>query len=280
MDFFSLLLLLFVMGSAMQPMLQERALASKRARKIAQIERERGTRVITMIHREERRQLFSIPVARMIDMEDAQDIIPAIQSTPPGKPIDLVLHTPGGLLLAAMQIARAVKAHPSKVTVHVPVYAMSGGTLIALAADEIALEPFSVLGPIDPQIAGFPAVSFVEVKNQKPIEEVSDFTLVLASMGEKALAQLKKDALDLVDDRVPMDQAERMVEALAGGRWTHDYALTAKEAKQLGLNVLDGIPASILELTSYYPQPVRQLPSVEFIPTSPRTAPMERDGRA
>ncbi|MGB6808924.1 MAG: hypothetical protein WBE81_20350, partial [Pseudolabrys sp.] len=38
----------------------------------------------------------------------------------------------------------------------VPVYAMSGGTLIALAADEIVLGEFSVLGPIDPQIAGLP----------------------------------------------------------------------------------------------------------------------------
>jgi ClpP class serine protease len=31
---------------------------------------------------------------------------------------------------------------------------MSGGTLIALAADEIVMGEFSVLGPIDPQIAG------------------------------------------------------------------------------------------------------------------------------
>jgi hypothetical protein len=38
-----------------------------------------------------------------------------------------------------MQIARAVEAHKAKVTVYVPVYAMSGGTLIALAADEIVM---------------------------------------------------------------------------------------------------------------------------------------------
>jgi hypothetical protein len=42
-------------------------------------------------------------------------------------PIDLIIHTPGGIVLAAMQIARAVEAHKAKVTVYVPVYAMSGG---------------------------------------------------------------------------------------------------------------------------------------------------------
>jgi Serine dehydrogenase proteinase len=96
-----------------------------------------------MIHRQEKRSLFGFAVARHIDLEDAQTIIAAIKVTPDDMPIDLVIHTPGGLVLAAMQIARAVEAHKAKVTVYVPVYAMSGGTLIALAADEIVLGEFS-----------------------------------------------------------------------------------------------------------------------------------------
>ena len=35
-------------------------------------------------------------------------------------PLDLVLHTPGGLVLAASQIARAIRDHKAKVTVFVP----------------------------------------------------------------------------------------------------------------------------------------------------------------
>ena len=66
-----------------------------------------GSRVITMIHRQEKRSLFGLSVARQIDLEDAQTIIAAIKETPPEIPIDMVLHTPGGLVLAAMQIARA-----------------------------------------------------------------------------------------------------------------------------------------------------------------------------
>ena len=269
MDLFSLLFLLFVAVSILQPMVQARLLANQRARQIGVIEKERGSRVITMIHRQETRSFFSIPVVRMIDLEDAQQIIPAIQQTPKDKPIDLILHTPGGVLLAAMQIARALKAHPARVTVHVPVYAMSGGTLLALAASEITMNPFAVLGPIDPQIMGVPAAGLVEVKKEKPIVEIHDLTLVLASIGEKALKQVKAGALELIGERLPPDKATSLVDKLAGGQWTHDYALTAKDASEIGLNVHIGIPDSILHLMELYPQPARARLAVEFLPTLP-----------
>jgi ClpP class serine protease len=218
-----------------------------------------------MIHRQEKRSLFGFNVARHIDLEDAQTIIAAIKVTPPERPIDLILHTPGGLVLAAMQIARAVEAHPGKVTVFVPVYAMSGGTLIALAADEIVLGEFSVLGPIDPQIAGFPAASIVRVAKSKPVEHIFDLTLVLADMGEKALAQVKRGAVELLTPRLDQASAEKLAEKLAGGHWTHDYALTAHEASELGLPVTVGMPGEVLELMKLYPQPV-QRSGVEFLP--------------
>jgi ClpP class serine protease len=204
-------------------------------------------------------------VSRHIDLEDAQTIIAAIKETPPDVPIDMVLHTPGGLVLAAMQIARAVEAHPAKVTVYVPVYAMSGGTLIALAADEIVLGEFSVLGPIDPQIAGFPAASIVKARDSKPIAEVFDLTLVLADVSEKALAQVKRGAVELLTPRMEQSAAEALAAKLAGGHWTHDYALTATEAAALGLPVKVGMPNQVMELMKLYPQPVQQS-GVEFLP--------------
>jgi len=239
--------------------------ALKRTQAIAAIEKMNGSRVITMIHRQEKRSLFGFNVSRHIDLEDAQTIIAAIKETPADRPIDLVLHTPGGLVLAAMQIARAVEAHPAKVTVYVPVYAMSGGTLIALAADEIVLGEFSVLGPIDPQIAGFPAASIVRARDSKPIEHVFDLTLVLADVSEKALAQVKRGAVELLTPRLEQKAAEDLAAKLAGGQWTHDYALTAEEARAIGLPVKVGMPLEVLELIKLYPQPV-QRSGVDFLP--------------
>lgn len=262
---FSSLIWAVIIVMALQPLLMGRWFAVRRAQAIRAIEKAHATRVITMIHRQERRSLFGFSVARHIDLEDAQTIIAAIKETPPTVPIDLILHTPGGLVLAAMQIARAAEAHPAKVTVYVPVYAMSGGTLIALAADEIVLGEFSVLGPIDPQILGFPAASIVKARDSKPIADVMDITLVLADVSEKALAQVKRGAVEIMTPRLDQAAAEALADKLAGGHWTHDYALTAAEAKSLGLPVKVGMPIEVMELMKLYPQPIQQS-GVEFLP--------------
>ncbi|WP_334149811.1 SDH family Clp fold serine proteinase [Hyphomicrobium sp.] len=262
---FSSLIWIVIIVMALQPVLMGRWFAMRREQAIRAIEKARGTRVITMIHRQERRSLFGFSVARHIDLEDAQTIIAAIKETPDTVPIDLILHTPGGLVLAAMQIARAVEAHPAKVTVSVPVYAMSGGTLIALAADEIVLGEFSVLGPIDPQIVGLPAASIVKARDSKPVADVMDLTLVLADVSEKALAQVKRGAVEIMTPRIDQATAEALADKLAGGHWTHDYALTASEAKSLGLRVTVGMPIEVMELMKLYPQPV-QRSGVEFLP--------------
>jgi ClpP class serine protease len=265
---FSSIFFIVIALMALQPLLMGRWYAMRRAQAIRAVEKEHGTRVITMIHRQERRSFFGFAVSRHIDLEDAQTVIAAIKDTPDDTPIDLIIHTPGGLVLAAMQIARAVEAHPAKVTAYVPVYAMSGGTLIALAADEIVMGEFSVLGPIDPQILGLPAASIVRARDSKPVADVFDLTLVLADVSEKAVAQVKRGAVELLTPRLDQSAAETIAEKLTGGYWTHDYALTATEAKALGLPVKVGMPAQIMEFMKLYPQPVQQS-GIEFLPIDP-----------
>jgi ClpP class serine protease len=265
---FSSIFFIVIALMALQPLLMGRWYAMRRAQAIRAVEKEHGTRVITMIHRQERRSLFGFAVSRHIDLEDAQTVIAAIKDTPDDTPIDLIIHTPGGLVLAAMQIARAVEAHPAKVTAYVPVYAMSGGTLIALAADEIVMGEFSVLGPIDPQILGLPAASIVRARDSKPVADVFDLTLVLADVSEKAVAQVKRGAVELLTPRLDQSAAETIAEKLTGGYWTHDYALTPTEAKALGLPVKVGMPVQIMEFMKLYPQPIQQS-GIEYLPIDP-----------
>jgi ClpP class serine protease len=262
---FSSLFWVFIVIMVLQPLFTARWYVVRRAQAIRAIEKIHGARVITMIHRQEKRSLFGFAVSRHIDLEDAQTIIAAIKDTPEDMPIDFVIHSPGGLVLAAMQIARALEAHKAKVTVYVPVYAMSGGTLLALAANEIVLGEFSVLGPIDPQIVGLPAASIVKARDSKPVESVFDLTLVLADVAEKALVQVKQGAVELLTPRMERSAADALAAKLAGGHWTHDYALTASEAHALGLPVKIGMPPEIMTLMTLYPQPIQQS-GVEYLP--------------
>src|ERR1700704_588789 len=128
---------LFFMVSALQPVLRQRMLEVMRARKISQLERQRNSRVILLVHRQETMRFLGFPLVRYIDINDSEEVLRAIQMTDEDVPLDIVLHTPGGIVLAALQIARAIHEPKAKVTGFVPNFAMSGGTLIALAADEI-----------------------------------------------------------------------------------------------------------------------------------------------
>jgi ClpP class serine protease len=258
----------FFMFSALQPVLRQRMLEGMRTRKIAQLEKQRNSRVILLVHRQETMRFLGFPVARYIDINDSEDILRAIQMTDEDVPLDIVLHTPGGLVLAALQIAMAVRSRSSKVTVFVPHYAMSGGTLISLAADEIVMCKHSALGPIDPQLGQSPAASLLKVIEQKPASEIDDNTFVMADVGRKAIAQVKAAAQELLSHRHSADEAEKLAEKLSTGTWTHDYPIFAAKAKELGLPVSIDMPNEVLELMTLYPQPVRQQSGggVEYLP--------------
>ena len=160
----------FFMLSALQPVITKRMLEFSRQRMISKIEHDRGSRVILLVHRQETMNFLGFPVYRYIDVDDSEEVLRAIHMTDKDVPIDLILHTPGGLVLASLQIAKAIKKHKGKVTAFVPHYAMSGGTLISLAADEIVMSEHAVLGPVDPQLGKFPAASILKVLGKKPAE--------------------------------------------------------------------------------------------------------------
>jgi ClpP class serine protease len=265
MGFWDIFWIIFILSS-LSPIVRQRVIEAERFRLIQLIERKRGSRVITLIHRQETMNLFGIPIARYINIEDSEEVLRAIRLTPEDMPIDLILHTPGGLVLAAEQIAHALKNHKGKVTVFVPHYAMSGGTFIALAADEIIMDENAVLGPVDPQLGEYPAASILNAINRKGADKVEDKTLILGDVAEKAIRQVKESVYELLKDKMSEEKARELAEILATGTWTHDYPITVEEAIKLGLPVKVGLPKEIYALMNLYPQNPGTRPSVQYIP--------------
>jgi ClpP class serine protease len=257
---------LFFLFSALQPVLKQRFLEASRQRLIARIERQRNSRVILLVHRQETMSILGFPIFRYIDVNDSEEVMRAIHLTDPEVPLDIVLHTPGGLVLAALQIARAIHKHPGKVTAFVPHYAMSGGTLIALAADEIVMSEYAVLGPVDPQLGQYPAASILKAVARKPVADVNDETLILADQAEKAMNQVRESVRQLLADKCPPEKAEELARLLSEGTWTHDHPITYETARSFGLPVRSDLPPEILDLMNLYPQPVRRQPTVEYLP--------------
>lgn len=261
-DFFWFLLLLM----SLVPMFKQQKIEALRLKITRDFEIKRKSRLITMIHRQETFSFLGLPFSRYINIEDSEQILRAIRLTPADMPIDLVLHTPGGLVLAAEQIAEALRKHPAKVTVFIPHYAMSGGTLIALAADEIVMDENAVAGPVDPQLGEYPAASILKVVEQKGPDKVEDKTLIMADIAKKALAQVENTVVELLSDKMEPEKAREVAKLLSQGTWTHDYPISARQLKELGLPVSTDLPREIYDLMDLYPQPQGRRPSVQYIP--------------
>lgn len=242
------------------------AIQKKRDALLDRFQSERKSRVIALIHRQESRSILGVPVSSNINIEDSEAVLRAIRLTPDDHPIDLILHTPGGLILAAEQISRALAEHKGKVTVFIPHYAMSGGTLIALAADEIVMDRNAVLGPVDPQIGDMPAASILMVLKLKKPQNISDETVMLADIASKARFQVASFITELLTKRLPRNKAAELAAILSEGRWTHDFPFTVQFAKQLGLPVTTEMPRIVYELMDLYPQANARRPSVVYVP--------------
>jgi ClpP class serine protease len=273
------LIWLFIILSSLQPVLQQRILAVRRVQALRTLEKKRGSRAITLIHRREQLSFLGIPFGGYIDIDDSEAVIRAIEMTGKQVPLDLVLHTPGGLVLAAEQIAAALAAHPAPVTVFVPHYAMSGGTLIALAADQIVLAPSAVLGPIDPQLGEYPAASILAAVERKDVNELDDKTLILADVSRKAQVQVRDFAAEMLQRQMPDEQAKELATTLSEGRWTHDFPIDVRLARSFGLKVSTDPPDEIRKLMGLYPQPRGRRPSVEYIPVPYEAPRSSRGGR-
>lgn len=217
----------------------------KREQILARMEKERGSRVVTLVHRKE-------PWLRQedypgIEIEDSEKVLLEIKRAGKRQSIDLILHTPGGVALAAQMIAIALKTHRGRTTVHVPFYAMSGGALIALAADEIRMERFSVMGPLDPQIDGLPSSSLVSLLERKPIQAIEDKTIVLADIAKLSIAEIQEFIRWLLKRRMKAKDAKNLAEYLTGGYISHDEPISYDAIKGFGLPVKLGLPEIVYE---------------------------------
>ena len=255
-DFLIILGVMLFLYMLIYPQWQVRSARRRRLSRIREMERKWGTRILTMIHRKEAISMLGIPVYQFIDVEDAEEVLRGIREAE-DKPIDLIIHTPGGQLHASMQIARALKNHNSRTRVFVPHYSMSGGTLIALAATEIIMDKDASLGPIDPQIGDFlrgvfPAPSWLHVARKKGLE-ADDTTLMMSDVSEKALNFTRSMVNELLEGKFEdREKQNRVVEKLTGGEMIHSQLISAEDARALGLPVSTELPPEIHEFMKYY----------------------------
>jgi len=221
-------------------------IVARRAQLVKELEDERGSRVLTLIHRKE--PWSASDEEPEIVLEDSEAILQQVRETPPDKPIDFIVHTEGGLTFAADLMAMALRYHKAKVTVMVPFYAMSDGTYLVLSADEIMMEKCSILAPVEPLIDDMPANAVMSILKRKPIETISDRTILLAESARMETENAKEFVKWLLIDKMNEEQATQVANFLVGGFMASTTPITLDVARAIGLNVVEGVPEKVHQL--------------------------------
>lgn len=244
LSFYILIFLLFLLSSSFVSNLFQGIQNYNLTKAIEEYEKEKNTKVLYLVHRKRTIGLFGLPVYEFLEVYDSHRLLSELRKISIDKDITLIVHSPGGELLAGVQIAKIFKEWKGKVRVVVPYYAMSAGTLISLAADEIVASKGATFGPIDPQIMisdgkdkyTVSTVALLDVA--KRYESKANFRdLIYIEMSRKATESLKTFLVNevLVDKG---EQTKRFVlEKLLFTDRTHDFPVFADELKAHGFNV-------------------------------------------
>jgi len=208
-----------------------------------------GRKVISIIHDFGHPRDFPTDERRYLSTREAFEVLAEIRAVPADKPLDIVLHTPGGEAFACELIASALKDRPNT-TAYVPYCAMSAGTIIALSTEKIVMGKYACLGPIDTQFFGFPIESYTRLLKDKPIGSIDDFTVLLGYLAEKEQKTARARACELLNKRhFGRDDACQLTDFLVSGDMPHSEQIDRTRAIELGVNIAEGeCPASVYDL--------------------------------
>ena len=180
--------------------------------------------------------LFSQSMINEKTLRDLSEVMNKME----GKPFDLILHTPGGDIFSSLAVSRFIKQYPSPIRAIVPMYSMSGGSLLALSCKELIMTPNACLGPIDPQLGSF--FKFGSAKAWDHIvkfkgKKAEDQSISFAMMGKQYTKSIAAHLNKIIDFDLNNKQKTKLIEFLTDGSIEHAYPLTTTDLERFGIKV-------------------------------------------
>lgn len=140
---------------------------------------------------------LSAIVGSKLDANTHESFLLNYSKLQPDEAFTVVLTTYGGSMLYSLMIANIIATHKGKTRVEVPRIAMSGGTIIALMADEIAMDKNACVGSIDLQM-------MLPIKSIIPTVKKHKDNSILCSIAYDLMNRYQSDYLSKVKELIKM----------------------------------------------------------------------------
>lgn len=192
-----------------------------------------GVIALEIIHDADWDQFFRDEARRNISFDEVFEGMRRLESAKNVEVI-LILHTLGGYSLPSIMLADALRKYRSRggrVTAFVPYVALSGGTILALASDDVWMSDVARLGPIDTQFGSISGDALRQLGDHKSSENQGDATLLARIEAAKYENYYKSELQALVD----LDALDKRV---YDGSLSHGHAFGQKDAEKFGIRTI------------------------------------------
>ena len=190
----------------------------------------------------------------MIDQQCLIDLS-SIMNKMKGEDFDLILHTPGGDVFSSLAISRLIKQYPGTIRACVPLFSMSGGSLLALSCDELLMTQNACLGPIDPQLGSLfrygSAAAWEKIVKFKG-KKAEDQSISFAMMGKQYTKSISEHLNKIIDFDLSSAQKGKLIKFLTDGSIEHAYPLTISDLQGFGIDVYTLQNKKFLKLLSKF----------------------------
>jgi hypothetical protein len=196
--------------------------------------------------------------------------------------IGILLHTRGGDTNVPWAIVNMMREHCGSLTALIPSVALSSGTLLSLGADEIIMTRYASISPIDPnvanefnpanpsnpalkiQIAVEDLLAYLELASENVEREAYDqaFQQLTQTLHPLALGNAKRSinmirmlAKKLISLHPPERTVEELlalVTTLTTEFYSHQHLIGRREAREIGLPIVDADSETERLLLSYW----------------------------
>jgi hypothetical protein len=196
-----------------------------------------------------------------INDNDKNGFMTVINGMDRSKGLDLILHTPGGLVAATESLQKYLKSmFGNDIRAIIPQIAMSGGTMLSCACKSIVMGKQSNLGPIDPQFGTTPASGVIEEFTRALSDVKKDPSSILVwkeilqkyqptfiGECEKAILWAKSMVTEWLKENMFLNDPKKddkvgiIVDYLSdhNSTFSHGRHIHADELKSLGLKIED-----------------------------------------
>ena len=184
--------------------------------------------------------------------------------------LQIILYTDGGDVQMCDIICKILNESKCKVDTYIPYYALSSGTLIAFSSDNIHMNDYSFLSPVDAQSSLNNSAQFYSSDAYlKLLENVKDARVhsnsYLSAVDNSKLHDETVDYLREIFTKKGMseDECKNIINMFGSGKYSHSAIFSYNKLVDSGLDINLGIPDDINDLFSTYLKVVKNIKKIK-----------------